>query len=171
MGVLCKCASMPHIHTEPGQIDYIAEVFVVYKNKVLLRFHEKHKIWIAPGGHIELNETPQAAAVREIKEEVGLDVALYARQQEVAFEDNAVLKNFTQLLVPQFINIHNVGNADHRHIAIVYFGRSTTDTITQPTNHEKAECRWLTKEEVERDGEIHPQIKYYAIEALRVLGE
>ena len=32
--------------------------------------------WTIPGGHVEKNETPQEAAVREIKEETGLSVKL-----------------------------------------------------------------------------------------------
>ena len=61
---------MAHIHTEPGQIDFVVNVYVVYKNKVLLRFHEKYFLWLSVGGHVELNETPEVAAVREVKEEV-----------------------------------------------------------------------------------------------------
>lgn len=52
---------MPHIHEK---IDFTAEVFVVYKNKVLLRLHDKYKIWLSVGGHIELHEEPNQAAVR-----------------------------------------------------------------------------------------------------------
>jgi 8-oxo-dGTP pyrophosphatase MutT (NUDIX family) len=65
---------MPHIH---DKIDFCSEVFVVFKNKVLLRKHDKFKIWLSVGGHIELDEDPTETAVREAKEEVGLDVVLY----------------------------------------------------------------------------------------------
>jgi 8-oxo-dGTP pyrophosphatase MutT (NUDIX family) len=60
---------MPHIHEK---IDFTAETFIVYKNKVLLRLHDKYKFWASVGGHIELHEDPNEAAVREAKEEVGL---------------------------------------------------------------------------------------------------
>ena len=63
---------MPHIHEK---IDFTVEVFIVYKNKVLLRMHDKVKKWLGPGGHIELHEDPWKP-LREVKEEVGLTVEL-----------------------------------------------------------------------------------------------
>ena len=64
---------MSHIH---DKIDYTVEVFIIYKNKVLLRKHDKYGIWLSVGGHIELDEDPNQGALREVREEVGLDVTL-----------------------------------------------------------------------------------------------
>ena len=55
---------MPHIHEK---IDFAVEVFVVHKNKVLLRKHDKYKTWLGVGGHIELDEDPNQVAIREVK--------------------------------------------------------------------------------------------------------
>ena len=65
---------MPHIHEK---VDFTVEVFIVHNGKVLLRKHDKYKIWLSVGGHIELDEDPNQAAIREVKEEVGLDVKLF----------------------------------------------------------------------------------------------
>ena len=62
---------MPHIHK---RIDFAVDVLIVHKNKVLLRKHDKYKIWLAVGGHIELDEDPNQAAIREVKEEVNLEI-------------------------------------------------------------------------------------------------
>ena len=69
---------MPHIHE---LIDYTAEVFIDHKDKVLIRKHDKYGMRTCPGGHIELDETPQEAAIREAKEETGLDITLYTKHQ------------------------------------------------------------------------------------------
>src|SRR5262249_52059212 len=69
-----KRADMAHIHEK---IDFTSEVFIVHDNKVLLRFHDKYDIWLSVGGHIEQDEDPNEAAVREVKEEVGLDIELW----------------------------------------------------------------------------------------------
>ena len=50
---------------------------VLNDGKVLLlkRAHEPFNgYWVLPGGHVERNETVEEAAVREMKEELGIDV-------------------------------------------------------------------------------------------------
>lgn len=52
-------------------------VIVLDKNKNMLMVkqeHESGEIWMVPGGQIEENETAAQAAVREVKEETGLDI-------------------------------------------------------------------------------------------------
>lgn len=159
---------MAHIHTELGQIDYAVDVFVVYENKVLLRFHDKHDLWLAPGGHIELDELPEEAAVREVKEEVGLDVELVFADQvpEGATEDE---DRQTELHLPSFTNVHSISES-HRHFSFVYIARATTDVIVEPEGKEKSGgCIWLTKEELLAHPEVRPNIKRYALKALEVL--
>lgn len=161
---------MPHIHTLPGQIDFIAEVFCVYQDKVLLRLHEKYHIWIAPGGHVELNETPEEAAVREVKEEVGLDVILWRGLGGNTEPKGEFFEGYQELIVPAFMNAHSV-SSDHRHISLVYFGTVETDAVVQPDTHEHTECRWMTREEVEMDSSLTPPIRRYALEALGCLSK
>lgn len=159
---------MPHIHTEPGQIDYSADTFVVYQNKVLFRFHDKHKMWLAPGGHVELHETPEEAALREVKEETGLEVSLY----------QGALKQFSnepdgqkELVAPLFMNVHNI-NSDHRHIAFIFAASAQTDTICEPEGYEKSGgCVWLTKEEIVAHPDIQESMKNYALKALELVGD
>lgn len=43
-------------------------------NKIYLCHHIKADDWIPPGGHIEPGETPSDAAVREMKEELNIDI-------------------------------------------------------------------------------------------------
>ena len=89
---------MSHIHEK---IDFTVEVFLVYKDKVLLRLHEKYKIWLSVGGHIELDEEPNQAAIREVKEEVGLDIQLFDDLQPFKDESN----DYKELIPPKFMNI------------------------------------------------------------------
>lgn len=57
-------------------IDNTVEVLIFYEDKVLLRFHDKYEIWLSVGGHIEVDEDINQAALREVLEEVGLEVEL-----------------------------------------------------------------------------------------------
>jgi 8-oxo-dGTP pyrophosphatase MutT (NUDIX family) len=55
-----------------------AQVVLLQEGKLLLARHEKPSktYWVLPGGAIEENESPEEAAVREVKEETGLDIRL-----------------------------------------------------------------------------------------------
>ena len=50
--------------------------YLVKDNKVFLVHNKKYNKWVPPGGHIEENETPDQTAIRELREEVGLDVEI-----------------------------------------------------------------------------------------------
>lgn len=68
---------MPHIHTKPGQHDVTASGFILLlgcdEPKLLLHEHHKLGKMMQYGGHVELDETPLEAALREIREESGYD--------------------------------------------------------------------------------------------------
>src|SRR3990167_5005336 len=99
---------MPHLH---DKIDFTVSVFIVFRNKVLLRKHEKYNRWLAVGGHIELNEDPNQAAIREVKEEVGLDVILYDFHSRTEHDSS---NNYKELIPPVFLNRHAV-KPGHEH--------------------------------------------------------
>ncbi len=51
---------------------FTATGFVVHDDSIALHWHPKVKAWLPPGGHIEPNEDPVQAVLREIEEETGL---------------------------------------------------------------------------------------------------
>src|SRR5918912_4015114 len=56
--------------------DFTATTFVVHEDRTLLLHHRKLAMWLPPGGHIEPHELPDQAALREVREESGLEVEL-----------------------------------------------------------------------------------------------
>lgn len=154
---------MPHINE---LIDYTVETFVVFDQKVLLRFHDKYNIWLSVGGHIELNENPNQAAVREVKEEVGLDVVLFD-QAGIAKKHS---ENYTELIPPVFMNIHRISET-HQHIGMTYFAKAFSDKVIEPEGEKSGGWKWMAKEEIEKAADINASIKMYALKALEVLGE
>ncbi len=151
---------MPHIHEK---IDFTVEVFIVYKNKVLLRLHDKYNIWLSVGGHIELDEDPNQAAAREVKEEVGLDIKLFD-DLKIYNENN---EDHKELIPPKFLNIHKINNV-HKHTGLVYFAKTNSDRVIpeKPTD----QWKWLTREELD-DMDLRPNIRFYAETALKQLSD
>lgn len=49
-------------------------VVVSTDGAVALHLHKRLGLWLQPGGHIEADEPPEAAARREVQEELGLDI-------------------------------------------------------------------------------------------------
>jgi ADP-ribose pyrophosphatase YjhB (NUDIX family) len=157
---------MPHIHTHPGEIDFTADTFVVYvpEKRVLIRYHDKHDMWLVPGGHVELNETPVAAAMREVKEETGLEITLWHGNQLFEYQD----ERYTELIPPIAMNVHDI-TPGHRHISLIYFATASTMEIVEPENEKSRGYLWLTKEELLAHPQIHDTIKRYGIKALMTL--
>lgn len=154
---------MPHIHEK---IDFTVEVFIVHKNKVLLRVHDKFKKWLSVGGHIELAEDPIEAAIREVKEEVGLDIELVGNEK--IFHD---FDHSRELVPPVALNRHYSDKRGHEHVTLVYFARAKSTRIKAQLEDDKSEeCRWCTKQDIETM-DLWPNVRAYALEALRRLGK
>ncbi|MDA1337645.1 MAG: NUDIX domain-containing protein [bacterium] len=151
---------MVHIHE---QIDWTVDAFLVHKRKVLFIFHKKLQKWLPLGGHVELDENPDEALLREIKEESGIeDVEVLAFKPNVNIEDPR--RKF--LYTPAYVDIHPI-NEKHDHIGLIYFVRAKTDNV-QLAKEEHAEIRWLTEDELDDPKfNLELSIKFYAREAIQ----
>ena len=150
---------MPHIH---DKIDFTVEVFIVYKDRVLLRLHEKYNIWLSVGGHIELDEDPVEAAIREVKEEVGLDIEIYDnREFKVDRED------FKEIIAPVSLNRHRI-NDNHEHVTMLYFAKSSSDEVIPENKSDR--WKWCTKEDIE-NMDLRDSVKFYSKKALQTISD
>lgn len=153
---------MPHIHE---RIDFTSEVFIVCKGKVLLRIHDKYGIYLGVGGHIELDENPIEAAIREAKEEVGLDIRIIGSAHQWP-ED---VHGGKELIAPMFLHQHPV-NETHQHIALVYAAVSESDEVIPGEGDKSETWKWFSKDELmSPDYDIQAHIRHYANAALDLL--
>jgi 8-oxo-dGTP pyrophosphatase MutT (NUDIX family) len=60
-------------HADPTHIT--GSAIVIGKRGVVLHLHKRLNLWLQPGGHIDADETPAEGALREAREETGLDVS------------------------------------------------------------------------------------------------
>lgn len=96
--------------------DFTVAVFVVHKGHVLLHPHPKVGLWLPPGGHIDAPELPDEAAVREVREEAGIEIELIGeRGVELEGPDMPL-----QLVRPEGIQLETIA-PDHQHIDLIYF--------------------------------------------------
>ncbi len=131
---------MPHVHEK---IDFTVEVFIVNKSRVLLRKHDKYDKWLGAGGHIELDEDPMQTAVREAKEEVGLDVTIIPKPESYQGITDTVLTP------PQFMVRHHITEM-HEHVAMIYFAISESDQVVEPETHEKSKgYHWFSAQDLD----------------------
>jgi 8-oxo-dGTP diphosphatase len=153
---------MPHIHEK---IDFTAEVFIVNGSRVFLRKHDKYKIWLSVGGHIELNEDPVQAVIREVKEETGLDIEIVGKVPQTGNE-----KDYKELIPPKFLNRHRI-NENHEHVSLVFFGKTKETEIVQNFEEKSDECRWFSMDELNDSSYgLRENVRFYAMKALEELG-
>ncbi len=140
-------------------LDFTVAVFVVREDRVLLVHHRKLNKWLPIGGHIEIGENPEEAALRETREESGLEVELVGEKPPREFPG-------TQLLTaPTYLDVHDI-SGDHRHIGLIYFARSAEGEI-RLAEAEHHDIRWFTAEEFAAPEWAVPEaIQFYAGEAL-----
>jgi ADP-ribose pyrophosphatase YjhB (NUDIX family) len=131
--------------------DFTATTFVVRADRTLLLLHRKLGKWFPPGGHIDPHELPDQAAIREVREESGLEVEL--------LEQGRQLGPVRVLPQPFCILLENI-SADHQHIDLIYFARVRGGSLAHAEREAHA-ARWFTWEEL-----AAPEIA----EDIRVLG-
>jgi len=99
---------------------FTVAVFVVHGGRVLLHWHRKLEMWLPPGGHIERDELPDDASVREVFEETGVRV-------ELVGEKRGDIEDPVQLHRPAGVQLEDIGPG-HQHIDLIYFARPTGRT-------------------------------------------
>ena len=148
---------MPHIHEF---YDFVVSIFIVHQSKVLLIYHKKYKEWLPIGGHIELDEDPEEALYREIKEECGLRVRILADTPPIRH------RGVKPLPTPSFVDAHRI-DQNHKHVAFIYFGTSNSGQV-KLHEREHSEFGWFSKKELLNSKlKLTRSIYFYSCEALK----
>ena len=106
---------------------FTSTVFVVFKNKIFLHWHAKVKEWLPPGGHIELNEDPIETAIRETIEELGIEIQIVNRKDNLfKFHDVDSIPTPETILVEEVVD---QTKGKHLHIDMIYYGKPIKDNI------------------------------------------
>src|SRR5271166_4905676 len=168
---------MAHIHEK---IDFTVAIFVVHDGKILLIHHRQLGKWLPLGGHIELDEDPEQAALREAKEESGLDVELLGERPPTTSPGTRAL------IAPRFLDIHRI-NETHEHIGMVYWARpkivAQASCLSHPETHrqdaratlateEHYDIRWCASDDLERlSSPMTNAVKWYCRQAIQEISD
>lgn len=128
---------------------FCASAFVIdpYTKKILLVKHKKNRRWTQPGGHIENEETPEEAALREVYEETGLRVRLIGERfprEEDFIRPLGIQKNR-----------NNMGDL---HVDIIYPAVPNDESKERLNIEESDDIGWFSREDLENI-DCFPDIK------------
>ncbi len=124
---------------------FTATGFVVRGDCTLLHWHKRLGQWMPPGGHIERDEDPVQAVLREIREETGLAAEVIESKPALPFHYPQ------QLPAPYTILIEDVPGpgGPHKHIDLIYFCRPVDEADPQYANGPA--LRWVSETELRSD--------------------
>ena len=120
---------------------FVATCYVVDDGATLLHEHENLEMWLPPGGHVDRDELPHEAALRETFEETGLrpdlvvDAGPYDTDQVESLPRPAAF-----LLVD--VDVHDDGRVAHQHVDFVYFAASEGRTVDPVGRGEAGTDAW-----------------------------
>ncbi|MFZ0565206.1 MAG: NUDIX domain-containing protein [Chlamydiales bacterium] len=136
-----------------------ATTYILDKNRVLLIYHKKLKKWLPPGGHLESHELPSEGAIREAKEETGLDIELIPQENvwiNMRPNGGSIERPYLCLLehIPEI-----KGEAAHQHIDLIYVGKPVGGEVKH-NKHETEDIRWFSLKmlsQLEKEVEIYEE--------------
>ncbi len=147
---------MAHIHEK---IDFTVAIFVVRESRVLLVHHRNLGRWLPLGGHIELDEDPEQAAVREAREESGLEVELLGERPPTTEPGTRAL------IAPRFLDIHRITDT-HEHIGLIYWARPVNGQLTLSAG-EHHDIRWCSSDDLDQlQPPMSKAVKWYCRQAI-----
>lgn len=109
---------------------------VVGPRGVVLLRHKRLGFWLQPGGHLDPGETPWQAALREAREETGLDVAF-------GDIDHGIDHDIDRAGIPQLAHVDvHAGGRGHTHLDLRYVVEGGTSDPDPPVG-ESQEIGWF----------------------------
>ncbi|MFI5347763.1 MAG: NUDIX hydrolase [Elusimicrobiota bacterium] len=142
---------------------FVVSAYAVRDGKVLLIKHKKLGLWLAPGGHIDEGETPDEAALRELREETGLDADFVVPTRG----PNPATGGVEFLHPPQHVQVEPIPNHNH-HIDSIYFLRARKGDVT-PGEGESGVWRWHSLADLD-EGHLTEEVRETAGRAIALVG-
>lgn len=133
-------------YVSPYNKSLTATVYVINNDRVLLHMHKKYKTWFPVGGHLEPDELPHEAAIREAKEESGLEIRIFEKEPD-AFSIGLVKR------IPRPVAVYNEGiHGDEEFLDFIY-AATADEALPHTAENESDVFRWFTIKELLSENE------------------
>jgi 8-oxo-dGTP pyrophosphatase MutT (NUDIX family) len=146
---------------------FTATLYVVNDGATALHEHPGLGIRLPPGGHVDRDELPHETALREAREETGLDPTLLAdTRPEIASETARSIPRPRHLMLA---DVNRFGDhVGHQHIDHVYFATVDSRRLDPADDEEPPETwSWYTRAEL-RSGRVDEDVRRLGVEAIDV---
>ncbi len=144
---------------------FTTTTYVVNDGECLLHDHERLGMLLPPGGHLDRDELPREAAVRETREETGLEVELLESKTSVGVA-------FGRELPPaEHVMLYDVdqfdGEVAHQHINFVYYGMATSRDLSPADDERAVDCwRWFSPDDLRTHDGVTEEVSTLGLEAI-----
>jgi 8-oxo-dGTP pyrophosphatase MutT (NUDIX family) len=152
---------------------FTASLYLVSDGAVALHDHRRLDMWLPPGGHVDRGELPHRTAVRETREETGLEPDLVTERESIGSETVESLPRPRHVQLAD-VNRHD-GTVSHQHVDLVYYGHTSSREIDPADGEVSAEAwRWFDSHGLRDADFLEPdtvEIGQRAIETVDVRGD
>jgi len=143
---------------------FTATIYLVADGATALHDHPGLGIRLPPGGHVDRAELPHETALREAREETGLEPTLLTDHDDVRSETARAIPRPRHLMLAD-VNVCD-GEVGHQHIDHVYYatveGRGIDPEPGEPGPEAWA---WYDPGDL-RDANVDPDVRQLGIEAI-----
>ncbi len=141
--------------------EYAVNVFVFNSDYTSLLFIRRDKPpfagqFLPPGGHVELGENPLEAAVREVREETGLEIEVmdFRPGSPIVLDSRTIRMPEPIRVQMEYIDRH------HKHVDFILMGEVTGGSDRIPDTF-KEQVKWVSVNEL-KDMEMPRNVKELA---------
>jgi 8-oxo-dGTP pyrophosphatase MutT (NUDIX family) len=148
---------------------FTATVYLVADGATALHEHPGLGIRLPPGGHVARAELPHEAALREAREETGLEPTLLTDHDDVRSETARAIPRPRHLMLAD-VNVCD-GEVGHQHVDHVYYATVDGRDI-DPAPGEPGPDAWAWYDPADlRGADVDPDVRQLAIEAIDAAGD